>query len=285
MNDGMQTIQWFPGHMTKTRRKIAENLKLIDIVAEIVDARIPQSSRNPDIDALTLNKPRIIILNKSDIADPQKNRIWLDYYKKQGITAILVDCKSGKGINLFVPAVKSILKDQLERASHKGLSKSLRVMIVGIPNVGKSSFINRLSGGKKARVEDRPGVTMGNQWFSISKDVELLDTPGILWPKFDDMLVAEKLAFTGAIKDDILDVEQLAARLLTCLVADYAENLAKRYKLENSCIVGKSGLELLEVIAKKRGMLLSGGKTDTERAAVMVLDEFRAAKLNRITLD
>lgn len=285
MNDGMQTIQWFPGHMTKTRRKIAENLKLIDIVAEIVDARIPQSSRNPDIDALTLNKPRIIILNKSDIADPQKNRIWLDYYKKQGITAILVDCKSGKGVNLFVPAVKSILKDQLERASHKGLSKSLRVMIVGIPNVGKSSFINRLSGGKKARVEDRPGVTMGNQWFSISKDVELLDTPGILWPKFDDMLVAEKLAFTGAIKDDILDVEQLAARLLTCLVADYAENLAKRYKLENSCIVGKSGLELLEVIAKKRGMLLSGGKTDTERAAVMVLDEFRAAKLSRITLD
>ncbi len=285
MNDGMQTIQWFPGHMTKTRRKIAENLKLIDIVAEIVDARIPQSSRNPDIDALTLNKPRIIILNKSDIADPQKNRIWLDYYKKQGITAILVDCKSGKGINLFVPAVKSILKDQLERASHKGLSKSLRVMIVGIPNVGKSSFINRLSGGKKAKVEDRPGVTMGNQWFSISKDVELLDTPGILRPKFDDMLVAEKLAFTGAIKDDILDVEQLAARLLTCLVADYAENLAKRYKLENSCIVGKSGLELLEVIAKKRGMLLSGGKTDTERAAVMVLDEFRAAKLSRITLD
>lgn len=285
MNDDMQTIQWFPGHMTKTRRKIAENLKLIDIVAEIVDARIPQSSRNPDIDVLTLNKPRIIILNKSDIADPQKNRNWLDYYKKQGITAILVDCKSGKGVNLFVPAVKSILKDQLERASHKGLSKSLRVMIVGIPNVGKSSFINRLSGGKKAKVEDRPGVTMGNQWFSISKDVELLDTPGILWPKIDDMLVAEKLAFTGAIKDDILDVEQLAARLLTCLVADYAENLAKRYKLESSCIVGKSGLELLEVIAKKRGMLLSGGKTDTKRAAVIVLDEFRAAKLSRITLD
>lgn len=285
MSDGMQTIQWFPGHMTKTRRKIAENLKLIDIVAEIVDARIPQSSRNPDIDALVLNKPRIIILNKSDIADPQKNRIWLDYYKNQGISAILVDCKSGKGVNLFVPAVKSILKDQLERASHKGLNKSLRVMIVGIPNVGKSFFINRLSGGKRAKVEDRPGVTMGNQWFSISKDVELLDTPGILWPKFDDMFAAEKLAFTGAIKDNVLDVEQLAIRLLTCLAADYAENLAKRYKLENSCVVGKSGLELLEVIAKKRGMLLSGGKTDTERAAIMVLDEFRAAKLGRITLD
>lgn len=285
MSDGMQTIQWFPGHMTKTKRKIAENLKLIDIIAEIVDARIPQSSRNPDVDALVLNKPRIIILNKSDIADPQKNRIWLDYYKNQGTTAILVDCKSGKGVNLFVPAVKSILKDQLERASHKGLNKSLRVMIVGIPNVGKSSFINRLSGGKKARVEDRPGVTMGNQWFSISKDVELLDTPGILWPKFDDMLVAEKLAFTGAIKDNVLDVEQLAVRLLTCLASDYAENLAKRYKLENSCVVGKSGLELLEVIAKKRGMLLSGRKVDTERAAIMVLDEFRAAKLGRITLD
>lgn len=285
MDYGEQVIQWFPGHMAKTKRKIAENLKLIDIVAEIVDARIPVSSRNPDIDVLTLNKPRIIILNKSDVADSQKNRKWVEYYKNQGSTAILVDCKLGKGINLFVPTVKSILKVQLERARTKGINKILRVMVVGIPNVGKSSFINRLSGGKKAKVEDRPGVTMGNQWFSISKDVELLDTPGVLWPKFDDDLVAEKLAFTGAIKDNILDVEQLAARLLMCLKKDYSENLVKRYKLENSCMVGKSGLELLEMIAKKRGMLVSGGKIDTERTAIMLLDEFRAAKLGRITLD
>lgn len=285
MDCGMQGIQWFPGHMAKTKRKIAENLKLIDIVAEIVDARISASSRNPDIDVLTLNKPRIIILNKSDISDSQKNREWVEYYKGQGITAILVDCKSGKGINLFVPTIKTILKDHLERAKTRGINKILRVMVVGIPNVGKSSFINRLSGGNKAKVEDRPGVTKGNQWFSISKDVELLDTPGILWPKFDDILVAEKLAFTGAIKDNILDVEQLAARLLMCLKEDYSENLVKRYKLEDGCIVGKSGLELLEMIAKKRGMLISGGKIDTERAAIMVLDEFRAAKLGRITLD
>lgn len=285
MDCGMQDIQWFPGHMAKTKRRIAENLKLIDIVAEIVDARIPVSSRNPDIDVLTLNKPKIIIFNKADIADSKKNWKWAEFYKSQGITAILIDCKSGKGVNLFVPTVKSLLKDRLERARTRGIKKNLRVMVIGIPNVGKSSFINRLSGGKKAKVEDRPGVTKGNQWFSISKDVELLDTPGILWPKFDDILVAEKLAFTGAIKDNILDVEQLAVRLLMCLTKDYSENLAKRYKLENSCIVGKSGIELLEMIAKKRGMLVSGGKIDTERAAIMLLDEFRAAKLGRITLD
>ena len=281
----VQSIQWFPGHMTRTKRQIAESLKLIDAVAEIVDARVPQSSRNPDLAELLMNKPRLIILNKADMSDPKKNDKWLDFYKNQNISAILVDCKSGKGINLFVPTVKNILKEKIERAKSKGINKNLRVMIVGIPNVGKSSFINRLSGGKKAKVEDRPGVTRGNQWFTISKDVELLDTPGVLWPKFDDMAVGEKLAFTGAIKDQIMDIEHLAARLLEFLSTAYPSSLIQRYKLENSVLDEKSGTEILKIIGKKRGMLVSGGEVDTERAAAMVLDEFRAAKLGRITLD
>lgn len=281
----MQSIQWFPGHMTKTKRKIAESLKLIDIVAEIVDARVPQSSRNPDLDDLVLSKPRIIILNKSDMADPNKTREWIDFYKKQNIFAISVDCKSGKGVNLFVPTIKNILKEKIEKAKIRGINKSLKVMIVGVPNVGKSSFINRLSSGKKAKVEDRPGVTRGNQWFTISKDVELLDTPGVLWPKFEDMSVGEKLAFTGAIKDQIMDVEQLAVRLLEYLNENYRANLVQRYKLENFELSEKSGAELLEIIGKKRGMLVSGGEIDTERVSIMLLDEFRSAKLGRITLD
>lgn len=281
----IQTIQWFPGHMTKTKRQIAENLKLINLVAEIVDARVPQSSRNPDFDELFQKKPRIIILNKADMADPNKTREWLNFYKKQNIFAISVDCASGKGVNLFVPAVKSIFREKIEKARVKGINKTLRIMVVGVPNVGKSSFINRLSGGKKAKVEDRPGVTRGNQWFTISKDVELLDTPGVLWPKFDDMSVGEKLAFTGAIKDQIMDVEQLAIRLLDFLNESYCENLIRRYKLENFDLNEKSGEELLNIIGKKRGMFVSGGKIDTERASIMLLDEFRSAKLGRITLD
>lgn len=281
----MQSIQWFPGHMTKTKRKIAESLKLIDIVAEIVDARVPQSSRNPDLDDLVLSKPRIIILNKSDMADPNKTREWIDFYKKQNIFALSVDCKSGKGVNLFVPTIKNILKEKIEKAKIRGINKNLKVMIVGVPNVGKSSFINRLSSGKKAKVEDRPGVTRGNQWFTISKDVELLDTPGVLWPKFEDMSVGEKLAFTGAIKDQIMDVEQLAVRLLEYLNENYRANLVQRYKLENFELSEKSGAELLEIIGKKRGMLVSGGEIDIERVSIMLLDEFRSAKLGRITLD
>lgn len=281
----MQSIQWFPGHMTKTNRKIAESLKLIDIVAEIVDARVPQSSRNPDLDELVLSKPRIIILNKSDMADPNKTREWIDFYKKQNIFALSVDCKSGKGVNLFVPTIKNILKEKIEKAKIRGINKNLKVMIVGVPNVGKSSFINRLSSGKKAKVEDRPGVTRGNQWFTISKDVELLDTPGVLWPKFEDMSVGEKLAFTGAIKDQIMDVEQLAVRLLEYLNENYRASLVQRYKLENFELSEKSGAELLEIIGKKRGMLVSGGEIDIERVSIMLLDEFRSAKLGRITLD
>ncbi|MFR1509276.1 MAG: ribosome biogenesis GTPase YlqF [Acutalibacteraceae bacterium] len=281
----IQSIQWFPGHMTKTKRKIVESLKLMDIAAEIVDARVPQSSRNPDLDELLQRKPRIIILNKSDMADHNKTCEWIDFYKKQNIFAISVDSKSGKGINLFVPTIKSILKEKIEQAKVKGINKSLKVMVVGVPNVGKSSFINRLSGGKKAKVEDRPGVTRGNQWFTISKNVELLDTPGVLWPKFDDMTVGEKLAFTGAIKDQIMDVEQLAIRLLELLNENYRTNLVQRYKLENLDLNEKSGEEILKIIGKKRGMLVSGGEIDTERASIMLLDEFRSTKLGRITLD
>ncbi len=284
MND-MQSIQWFPGHMTKTKRKIVENLKLVDIVVEIVDARVPQSSRNPDLDELIVNKPKLIILNKSDIADPERTTEWINYYKSKGIGSIAVDCKSRKGFNLFVPMVKDILKEKIDIAKNKGINKGIRVMIVGIPNVGKSSFINCLSSGKKAKVEDRPGVTRGNQWFTVSQGFEILDTPGVLWPKFDDKLIGEKLAFTGAIKDQIMDTEQLAARLLEYLVLNYKDDLKKRYKLEDQDIDNLKGYELLNIIGKKRGMLIAGGEIDIERASIMVLDEFRSAKLGRITLD
>ncbi len=281
----MQSIQWFPGHMTKAKRKIAENLKLIDVVAEIVDARVPQSSRNPDFDELFSSKPRLIILNKSDIADPQKTKDWVNFYNDEGYHAVSVECASGKGLNNFNSTVRNILKDKIENAKLKGIKKTVRVMIVGIPNVGKSSLINRLSKGKKAKVEDRPGVTRGNQWFTVADGIEVLDTPGVLWPKFDDMNVGEKLAFTGAIKDQIVDTEQLATRLLEYLRFEYAENLIERYKLMGHDVENISPLELLRLIGKKRGMLISGGEIDTERAAIMVLDEFRSAKLGRITLD
>lgn len=284
MNE-VQSIQWFPGHMTKAKRKIAENLKLIDIVAEVVDARIPQSSRNPDFDELFSSKPRLIILNKSDIADPQKTKDWMRFYNDDGYRAISVECLSGKGLKTFNSTVREILREKIEKAKLKGIKKTVRVMIVGIPNVGKSSLINRISKGKKAKVEDRPGVTRGNQWFSVADDIEVLDTPGVLWPKFDDMNVGEKLAFTGAIKDQIMDTEQLAARLLEYLRFEYVENLIERYKLMGCDIDSILPIELLQLIGKKRGMLISGGDVDTERAAIMVLDEFRSAKLGRITLD
>lgn len=281
----LQTIQWFPGHMTKAKRKIADDLKLIDVVAEIVDARVPQSSRNPDFDELFRGKPRLIVLNKADIADRQKTRDWVNFYNDEGFRAISVECTSGKGLNAFAAAVKSLLKEKIEKAKLKGINKTIRVMIVGIPNVGKSSLINRLSKGKKAKVEDRPGVTRGNQWFTVANGIEILDTPGVLWPKFGDMNVGEKLAFIGAIKDQIIDTEQLAIRLLEYLRFEYAANLIERYKLVGCNIEDISGLELLQLIGKKRGMLISGGKIDMERASAMVLDEFRGAKLGRITLD
>lgn len=285
MNE-MQNIQWFPGHMTKTKRKIQSNLKLVDAVAEIIDARIPVSSRNPDIAQLIHSKPRIVILNKCDMANQTATKMWIDYFKMQGITAIAVDCKSGRGLNQFVPAVSKVLEQRLEKLKSKGMvNPTLRIMIVGIPNVGKSSFINKIAKQNRAKVEDRPGVTRGNQWYTISKNLEMLDTPGVLWPKFDDAEVGEHLAFTGAVKDQILDIELLAVRLLDFLKKLKPKTFIERFKLEDIDLENIKPYELLEIIGKKRGMLISGGEVNTERAAIMLLDEFRAAKLGRITLE
>lgn len=273
-------IQWFPGHMTKTRRMIEENMKLVDAVVEIVDSRIPESSRNPIIGELTGSKPRIIMLNKCDYSDDSVTNRWKVYYEKQGFAVLVCDCRSGRGVNRFVPLLKQKLSDVLERRRAKGMiGKALRVMVVGIPNVGKSSFINRMANSKKVKVEDRPGVTRGKQWVTIDKEVELLDMPGILWPKFDDKRVAINLAFTGAIKDDVMDVEALAEELGAYLREYYPERLRERYKLDN--LDGR----ITELIAKKRGMMMSGGVPDSERAAITLLDEYRSGKIGKITLE
>ena len=276
-------IQWFPGHMTRTRRKIQESLKLVDAVVEIVDSRIPLSSRNPEMDSLTAGKPRLVILNKADLADENATRRWIAYFKNQGLAAIAVDCKSGRGCNQFEPALRELLSDLLEKWESKGANRTIRAMIVGIPNVGKSSFINRMNRGGKAKVEDRPGVTRQNQWFVIEGGTLLLDTPGVLWPKFEDQMVAMRLAFTGAIKDQILDMEEMACELLGILRRDYPQVLMERYKLEAP--LNDDNYELLQDIGRKRGMLIAGGEIHTERAAIMLLDEYRGGKLGRITLD
>lgn len=281
-----QSIQWFPGHMTKTKRQIEASLKMVDAVAEIIDARIPVSSRNPVLSELIQNKPRIILMNKCDMADPTQTSRWIEYYKSKGIPAIPIDCRTGRGLNGFIPLIKNVLGDRIASWEAKGMvCRQIRIMIVGIPNVGKSSFINRLAKNSKANVEDRPGVTRSNQWFSICKGFDLLDTPGVLWPKFDDKIVGERLAFTGAVKDDVVDMQQLASRLLEILRDSYSNDMKQRYKLENTDITDLKGYELLELVGKKRGMLISGGEIDTERASIMVLDEFRSAKLGRITLE
>ncbi|MBQ7834148.1 MAG: ribosome biogenesis GTPase YlqF [Ruminiclostridium sp.] len=273
-------VQWFPGHMTKTRRMIEENLKLVDAVVEIVDSRIPESSRNPLLTELVGNKPRIIMLNKCDYSDDNVTKKWREYYEKQGYSVLVCDCRSGKGINRFLPLLKQKLSDLLERRRAKGMiGKALRIMVVGIPNVGKSSFINRMANSKKVKVEDRPGVTRGKQWVSIDKEVELLDMPGILWPKFDDKEIAVRLAFTGAIKDDVMDVEALAEELGAYLKEHYPDRLKERYKLDSL-----DGY-ITELIARKRGMMISGGEPDTERAAITLLDEYRSGKIGKITLE
>lgn len=275
----MSDIQWFPGHMTKTRRLIEADLKMVDAVVEVIDARIPQSSRNPIIDELCGSKPRIMIMNKCDVADEKLTALWKKFFEKQGMMVIVCDCRSGKGLNSFLPSVKRLLSGLIERRKARGMiGKALRLMVVGIPNVGKSSFINRMANSKKTKVGDRPGVTRGKQWVSIDKDVELLDMPGILWPKFEDKLVAQRLAFTGAIKDEIMDTEALARALGETLLGEYEELVKARYK-----IAGES--DILTEIAKARGMLISGGEPDTERAAATLLDEFRGGKIGRITLD
>lgn len=282
----MQTIQWFPGHMTKTKRQIQSSLKLVDAVAEIIDARIPVSSRNPDLAKLVQNKPRVILLNKCDMANQTATKMWIDYFKKQNLVAIPVDCKSGRGLDKFAPAVNTVMSHKIARLKEKGkVNPTIRIMIVGIPNVGKSSFINKMVKKNRAKVEDRPGVTRGNQWYTIAKNLEMLDTPGVLWPKFDDKTVGEHLAFTGAVKDQILDIELLAVRLLDFIKELKPADFITRFKLENEDIENIDSYELLKMIGKKRGMLVSGGEIDTERAAIMLLDEFRSAKLGRITVE
>lgn len=286
LEENAQYIQWFPGHMTRTKRQIQSDLKMVDAVAEIIDARLPMSSRNPDLSEIIGGKPRVILMNKCDLADPGATKIWIEYFKSKGIQAIELDCKSGKGLNNFITVVRNTLKEKIEAWEAKGMkNRSIRVMIVGIPNVGKSSFINRISKTTKAKVEDRPGVTRGNQWFTIDRNFELLDTPGVLWPKFDDQIVGERLAFTGAVKDQIMDTEQLALRLLEYFKRVPSNAFTERFELDAEEIKSLSPYEILQIIAKKRGMLVSGGEYDTERAAVMLLDEFRCAKLGRITLE
>lgn len=279
-----KTIQWFPGHMARTRRKLKECLPLVDAVVEIIDARIPVSSRNPELDSLTEEKPRIVVLNKADMADEAATRRWVAHFRRSGAAALALDCKSGQGINGFVPLLRETLRDKLEAWKAKGMAnRPIRAMVVGIPNAGKSSFINRMARGGKAKVEDRPGVTRGNQWYVLESGTQLLDTPGVLWPKFEDQQVARHLAYTGAIRDQVLDCEELACGLLALLRRDYGALLAARYKLPEE--LPEDGWELLCAVGRKRGMLISGGEVDTERAATTVLDEYRGGKIGRITLE
>ena len=277
-------IQWYPGHMTKTRRMMEENLKLVDAVCEILDARIPISSRNPDIDEICGSKPRMIILNRIDLADPVMVRRWETYFKGKGLAVLQTDCKSRKGISGFVPAVRALLAEKLRRYAEKGQAgRPIKLMIVGIPNVGKSTFINQIAGFKGAKAENRPGVTRGKQWVTVDQGLLLLDTPGILWPRFEDPEVGIRLAYTGAVKDDVVDTETLACHLMAMLAARYPQALTERYKIEIP--PEADGYALLQLAARKRGYLISGGETDTERMARVLLEEYRSCKLGRFTLE
>lgn len=280
----IRDIQWFPGHMTKTRRMIAANLSLVDGVVALLDARIPLSSCNPELTQLMEAKPYMVLLNKADIADPNATAMWTQWYRRQGIPALACDCISGKGTRQFLPTVREqLLAGLLEKRRKAGMvGRPIRLMIVGIPNVGKSSFINKMAGSKRTKVEDRPGVTRNKQWVSVDGQTEFLDMPGVLWPKLDDQEAAVRLAFTGAIRDQVLDIEALAMLLLEFLHEHYPQALSARYKLETEETRGE---QLLDLVGRKRGMLLSGGVIDTERAAITVLDDFRGAKLGRITLE
>ena len=270
--------------MTKTRRQIEADLKHVDIVAEIIDARIPISSRNPDIDAICADKPRLIVLNRADQADPAQNRAWGEYFRKKGYAVLETDAKTGRGVNQFSSVTQEVLKEQISKWREKGqVGRPVRAMVVGVPNVGKSTFINKVAHRKTARAEDRPGVTRSKQWVPVDPTLELLDTPGILWPKFDDPEVGKRLAFTGAVKDDVLDIEELACYLMDYLAAHYADTLTERYKIEVE--PGDTGYELLEKAGRKRGFLMRGAQVDTERMARILLDEFRAGKLGRFTLE
>ena len=277
-------IQWFPGHMTKARRMISGNIKLIDAICEVIDARIPVSSRNPDLDEMTDGKPRLIILNRIDQADPGITKKWAAHFKTSGAAVLETDSKSGKGVGGFPTAVRSLLSGKLEMYASKGQTgRQLRLMVVGIPNVGKSSFINRVAKRKATQTSDKPGVTRGKQWISLDNGIELLDTPGVLWPKFEDQTVAENLAFTGAIRDAIMDIETLGANLMSRLYVEYPECIAERYKIQIKPDL--TGFDLLTLAAAKRGFLISGGEYDLERMSIILLDEFRGGKLGRITLE
>lgn len=277
-------IQWFPGHMTKTIRLIEENIKLVDIVVEILDARLPKSSKNPEIDNLIKNKPRLVVLNKSDIADSVQTQKWINHFASQGISAIAVSSTTGKSLKIVLDKCTEVLKDKIEAWKKRGIvNRSVKIMVVGVPNVGKSSFINKIANKKSAKVGDRPGVTRGKQWIRIASGFELLDTPGVLWPKFDDMEVGIKLAFCGAVKDEIMDIELLAVKLLEYLKEEYPASLTERYKMKD--FENLDGYEMLIMLGKKRGFVVSGGEIDTLRAANILLDEFRGALLGKITLD
>ena len=285
-------IQWYPGHMTKTRRQIEADLKHVDIVVEIIDARIPVSSRNPDIDAITAGKPRLVVLNRADQADPAGNRAWGAWFRKKGWSVLETDAKTGAGVSQFSRVVQEVLKDQIARWQEKGLvGRPVRAMVVGVPNVGKSTFINKVARKKSAKASDRPGVTRGKQWVTVDRGLELLDTPGILWPKFEDVETGMRLAFTGAVKDDIMDVETLGCHLMAFLGTQYPNVLAESYRLKE--VLAREaeenevayGYRLLEACAQKRGMRISGGEFDTERMARVLLDEYRGGKLGRFTLE
>lgn len=279
----MQNIQWYPGHMTKTRRMIEDNLKLIDVVVEILDARIPYSGRNPHFDDIVRNKPRLLVMNKADLADKARTKAWIDWYARQGLKVIPISCSTGMGINIVLSEARAIIQDKIDREKEKGRNRTLKLMMVGIPNVGKSSLINRLIGKASTKTGDKPGVTRGKQWLRIKGDAELLDTPGILSPKFENQEIAMKLAYTGAIKDDIMNTELLAYSLCDYLRDNYTNELCIRYKLDG--VDELKGYEILENIGRKRGFVISGGEIDMERAANMILDELRGAKIGNITLE
>ena len=282
-----QAVQWFPGHMAKTRRLIKESLPMVDAVTELLDARIPYSSRNPELDELTQKKPRIVLLNKCDMADDNITRQWIEYFRSKGQYALPVDCRTGKGLNKYGELVREVLKETIQKNEDRGMpGKALRMMVVGIPNTGKSSFINRMAGKNRAKVADKPGVTRQNQWFAIGSGIELLDTPGVLWPKFDDPKVGDRLAFIGSVKNEVLDSETMAVRLIEVLVDGYEDKLTGRYKLKNiPDIHSVMPWEILEEIGRERGMLIRGGEVNTERASVMLLEEYRSGKMGKISFE
>lgn len=278
------TLQWYPGHMAKTRRLIEENLKMIDVVVEILDARIPFSGRNPNFDDIIKSKPRLLVMNKADLTDRKKTDMWIEWYRQRGIRVIPISCTTGLGINKVLSEARALVQDRIDRDAEKGRTRTLKLMMVGIPNVGKSSLINRLIGKASTKTGDKAGVTKGKQWVRIKGDAELLDTPGILPPKFEDQELAKRLAYTGAIKDEIMNTELLAYSLCEYLRDNYSAEVCERYKIKDD-ISGLEGYEVLELIGRRRGFVISGGEVDMERAANVVLDELRGCRIGNITLE